>query len=308
MAIISIVDCHSHIGIDYSWRKATFDGYLELLEKTGIDMALLMAVPNQIDIKTNKRLLVWEISKGDVEYYNEVNNIKPTSKLFNDPIREIVTDYDGDKKLYFIPIIHPRLDDSTYLYELMDKDNPVAFKIHGVAHGVYPEMIDSEFIRALQNINIPIIVHTDFSLETNSIKGFIKAQNSSLKWARFFIENSIKGYITHAARLDNETIKLINENDNLVLGIGPDLLLSEYSSGLKDIGQYTKKDLLKILRDIVDPDKILFDVDYSWNVIGKERNLDYEMVKRVDSVFPENDKTKVLERNATRFFRLENRK
>ena len=89
-----------------------------------------------------------------------------------------------------------------------------------------------------------------------------------------------------------------------MLMIAPDLMIIYNKHRL----MYQPKDtdtVLSILSDNVDHNKIMFDVDFSWNVNnGQEKIMDYNQVDRVNNIFNEKDRGKVLSKNARRFFKL----
>jgi len=64
--------------------------------------------------------------------------------------------------------------------------------------------------------------------------------------------------------------------------------------------------ILKILKEKVAVDKILFDVDYSWNVKNsKSKEMDYDGVNRVKNVFhKQSEREKILCLNAKNFFKI----
>lgn len=298
----NIVDCHSHIGNDWVWGKSTFDGYIKLIDRIGVNVSLLMPVPGQLDFETgSKRLLRWKYENNKFNYWSEKENTVPSSKLFNEPVYDIISKYQGDKRLFFVPFIHPVLDTVDYLYEIVKKYKPVAFKIHGVACGVIPSLFGKKFIEALKDIDIPVIVHTDYSEDVDSIQ----YKNNSLSWAKFFVKNKIKGYLTHAARVDMETWNLVNDNDNIVVGVGPDLLISSRKHTLKDSDKFSLDNVLEMLNEKVDVNKMMFDIDYSWNVKNENKELDYEMIDRIKKIFGEERAAKILSSNPIKFFGLD---
>lgn len=295
-----IIDCHSHIGIDWVWGNSSLEGYLLLCEKLGVTESLLMVAPG---LKINdKRLLFYNFDKGKVSYESGIG--KPiNSSYYNEYLFNTLKCVKNDSKLKinFVPIIHPMLDNIDYLYYLKEELNVKAFKMHGVAMGFYPEIINENFTKALKEINIPIIVHTDYNKNDPYL---IQNYNQPISWINYFLKNDLKGYITHAARLDFNSFDLINKNENLVIGISPDLMILFNKHRL----YYDYKDnetVLNILRDNVNHDKIMFDIDYSWNVNnGKEKVMDFNQIERIKSVFEEKSCQKILSKNAKNFFKL----
>ncbi len=298
---MEIIDCHSHIGNDWIWGESNIEKYILLAKELGISKSLLMPSPGQVDYKTLKnRLLCYKYEKDKFEYWSQVSKECLSSRFINDKTFDIISTYKDEHNIYFVPFIHPILDTPEYLYELKEKYNPVAFKIHGVASGITPEIFNQDFINALKKINIPIIVHTDYSNDTNSIQ----YKNSAYLWARFFIENDLKGYLAHAARFDTKAWDLVNRNDNLVIGLGPDLLIYQRKNSFKDGNILPDVGTLKLLHDNLDINKIMFDVDFSWNVVDETKKMDFDMIDRVTREFGEKDSEKVLSLNPKNFFNI----
>ena len=58
---------------------------------------------------------------------------------------------------------------------------------------------------------IPLYIKTEYSLLDSTIK--VK------ELVEFALKNNLKGYLTHAARVNLDTWKLVNNNDNIVAQI-----------------------------------------------------------------------------------------
>ena len=305
---MDIIDSHSHIGYDWCWGKSDIEGYEKVSRIEGITTALLMPAPGQIDFKTGKRIILYEYDKNGFTYSSELTDKLPNTRIINKQIHDIIKSYNGDLNIKFIPLIHPLLDNSEYLYELIELYNPVAFKIHGVATRVIPSLITKEFITHLKIIGIPIIVHTDYLNNCNSIFDSIRNENSGYNWCKFFVNNDLRGYITHGSRLDPQAFEMINKNENLVIGCGPDSLMKNNRNRLFNdlINDLNDINILKILKENLNIDKILFDIDYSWNVKNSQsKEIDYDGVNRVKDIFSnKHEYEKVLSLNAKRFFKI----
>ena len=295
-----IIDCHSHIGTDWLWGPCDMNKYLELAEKLSITESMLMIAPG---LRINgKRIQIYEYKDNQTKYSSEFNGLNVQSYIYNNYLLREIRKAPDSIKIHFIPIIHPYFNDIDYLYFLKERYDVKAFKVHGTAMGFHPGMINKDYIKALKEIDIPIIAHTD--VNKTLPEDAIQNMNNPYDWTKFFIDNELKGYITHAARLDFRCFDLINKNDNLVIGIAPDLMIIYNKHRL----MYQPKDtdtVLSILSDNVDHNKIMFDVDFSWNVNnGQEKIMDYNQVDRVNNIFNEKDRGKVLSKNARRFFKL----
>ena len=101
---------------------------------------------------------------------------------------------------------------------------------------------------------------------------------------------------------------MINKNENLVIGCGPDSLMKNNRNRLVNdlINDLNNINILKILKENINIDKILFDVDYSWNVKNSQsKEMDYDGVKRIKDTFSDKSQyEKVLSLNAKRFFKI----
>jgi len=304
---MEIIDSHSHIGFDWCWGESNIKGYEKVAEKEGIKTALLMPAPGQIDFQSGKRIILYEYNEQGFIYSSELEKTIPTVRLINEQIFNILKSYNGKLKIKFVPLIHPILENYEYLYQINELYSPIAFKIHGVATGITPKLFSNEYIYHLKKIGKPIIVHTDYLKNSNENK-CIRNENSGHEWCKFFVNNDLKGYITHGARLDPRAFEIINKNENLVVGCGPDSLMINNTDRLFDelIDNQNNINILKILKEKVAVDKILFDVDYSWNVKNsKSKEMDYDGVNRVKNVFhKQSEREKILCLNAKNFFKI----
>jgi len=298
-----VIDAHSHIGKDYFWMDSNLSGYLELLSNNQVDIGMLMPVPGEtLAGDRSKRYFFWEKDMdGNTTYVSDFyrKDFKNPYLLINEMTYSEIKNSDTKQRLEFIPLIHPLLDEEDYLYYMVERYNPLALKMHGIGCGCGPKDIGKEYINHLKKINLPIIVHTDYSKDPTIPVDKLRRDNNPYDWARFFIDNDLKGYLTHGCRVDLKTFDLVNKNDNLIVGIGPDLMISEekfrWVDDIDDV-QY-----LKILRDHLATQKIVFDIDYSWNIKAKN-DLDLHPMDRVNEVFDHDEKKLVLGLNAKRFF------
>ena len=111
-------------------------------------------------------------------------------------------------------------------------------------------------------------------------------------------KNKIKGYLTHGARLNKDVFLKINNSKYVVIGLGPDILLNSKEYNLVE----QQGDFLTIIHDNVDPNKILFDVDFRWNTCNEE--LDKNAIHRIKNIWQQKDVNKILYTNALKFFNL----
>lgn len=305
---MEIIDSHSHIGKDYFWRESNLSEYIDLLKSQNVTTALVMPVPGQtLYTDSQKRYLVWyKDIDGKMKYYSERK-----SKELENPYEEVneilfntISCQQSSANLKFIPLINPIFDSKEYLDYIIFKYKPLAIKIHGVACGIGPNEISKEMINHLKKINLPIITHTDYCQNPTNTLEEIRKLNSPYEWAKFFINNDIYGYLTHGARMDKKTFELVNKNDNLVIGIGPDLKISE--ERFRWVDQFNEKNYLQALKENLEISKILFDLDYSWNTNNNDE-IDYLAIERINNIFNENDQKLILGKNAKNFFNIKER-
>lgn len=326
-----IIDAHSHIGKDYMQEECKLSSYVEYLKKVGIDMGLVMPVPSPIYTVTRRgsncilKTLSFKYDeyKQSFNYYTAVIQengeeqiravIKNPYKYFNYKYyQEIKSNDDETIRLEFVPIIHPKFDTIQYLDKLVGDMNPIAFKIHGIGAGISTEDMSEGIIRFLQEKRIPLILHTDYdNLESGNKKErmILRNKNKASNWARFLKTNNLKGVLNHGAVLDKEAIDIVNESDNIILAIGPDLDMNAFPNRLmvdrKILEQFG---YLEILRRWVRPDKLLFDVDYNWNMDRNTRELDYGCVERVNNTWLNlEDRKRIFSENALNFFNIRDR-
>ena len=161
-----------------------------------------------------------------------------------------------------------------------------------------PKEIEPEFFKLLEKYGVKLIIHTDFSCQDD-----LASRNSAMNWLEALDKYHIRAYLAHAARLDPKAIDIINHDYRYIVGLGPDRYLG--NCGLN----YQKPDdLLGTIFDSFPPEKVVFDMDYPWNIrgINKEiRNIDLGMdwrtIDRLDKYLSEEDKQKVLKRNIINF-------
>ena len=94
-----------------------------------------------------------------------------------------------------------------------------------------------------------------------------------------------------------------NKNDKLMIGIGPDLDISrDYFKVDVDKEKYNKIGYLKLLKKKVLASKILFDVDFNWNVDNNK--LDYSQIERMSQIWSESELDSILYDNAFKYYKL----
>ena len=304
-----IIDAHSHIGQDYLFGKSDLKDYIEFCKRNKIQYGTLMPQPNACYCINGKLTpcLVWNYQSNKIEYstYNEKN--ENPYKYLNYYLYRQCKD-ENEININFIPIIHPVLDTPEYIEELITHIEPVAIKIHGIGSGVIPSNISSQLITILKKYQLPIIVHTEYDSRErtnyNEGKKYIKESNHPRLWAKFLIDNGIKGILTHGVGLDYETIEMIKGNKNILVGLGPDFLLEHQGYRLSDLKG--KRSYLETLKNEMPVDQIVFDVDYNWNKGSTNDELDEGTIERVKKVWTsEEEQEKIFGINIAKFYGID---
>lgn len=305
-----IYDAHSHIGVDaFHFLPSTIEGYLQKAEKLNIDEANLMPVPSPVytDISgTIIKPLTWKFEDNSFHHYKIEKNediifkncsLNPYSE-FNNLLRNNLLNQSEELKLNFIPLIHPIYDRTDYVNSLLDL-NPRAVKIHGIASGIFPEQTRSELLELFSQRKIPVIIHTDFyTKDPREPIELLYKNNTASRWLSLFQENSVKAYITHGARLEKNAFDIINNSDLFVVGLSPDILITNEPKRLSRNLPY-----LETILDEIDINKICFDLDYSWNLINRENSkLDLTLPERLKDILSSKNLSSVLYDNANNFF------
>lgn len=306
-----IIDGHSHIGNErFNSREETkCTDYVTFASKCGVNVALIMPVPCPIspldigELEPNKTVLSWRFDGNKFEDYSESKII--SDRYLKNPYKEINEYYfkeinkstTENLKLYFIPIIHPRLDSIDYLEELIVKYSPVALKIHSVGTLTSPNEISQDWVRIINKYDMPIIVHTDFNngkFDSNPALYNAVKKADPLEWYNFFESNQITGVLNHGAALSIETLEKVNKSNYVKVGIGPD----EYFG--KDFGRlaidkktFDEKGFLKILHDVLLPEKLIFDIDFDYNQ-GQNKKLDFNCINRITGIWNEAESNLIL--------------
>ncbi len=310
---MEIIDAHSHIGSDLYFGKGKLEEYIQFCKKIGITESLLMPQPNCFYVINGKKIpcVSWTFD-GNKMIYNTYDgkNINPYKYLnyyYYCELKKI-----KNHKSHFIPLIHPVLDRIEYIEELITKIRPKALKIHGMGSGVSPEDISEELIVLLKKYNIPLIVHCEYdSRKSNNYeigKKILKTKNSAFNWANLFVNKGLKGVLTHGAGIDRRVLQLLrnNKGKNIMIGIGPDLFISYLR--YKFDNYESQEEYLELIKRYVPIDKIVFDVDYDWNIVPTDNNgrIDEEVVRRIKKVWSsEVEQNKIFYDNSRKFFGLE---
>lgn len=303
-----IIDSHSHIGVDYFFKfPGILTEYLTKASQIGITDSLLMPTPCPVITKNGKEIvpLIWNYENKLFNFYQKEFKGNQTAVRENPYLlannlleSEISKVNKGSIRLHFVPLVHPIFDTIEYLDSLL-KQKPVAIKLHGISSAFSPYDIGNNFWNIVRKYNIPIIVHTDYD-NTGSETPLVKLRNLNqpLDWIKVFKINNVKALLTHGVRLCPESAKIVNQSNNFVVGIGPDSLIAHEKERLYSDGIY-----LDELFSMINIDKLVFDIDYPWNI--KNDSLDFNSVKRIKNLsISESDLDRVLFENSASFFNL----
>ena len=312
-----IIDTHSHIGRDFYFGESKIEDYDNFCVKNNINVGFLMPMPwpvyskNGVDICS----LLWEhYNYEKINYYKfYLKNNKKETIIYN-PYEEInkfyyekLQKYNSKTKVKFIPLVHGKLDNPYYLENMIRKTKPLAIKFHGFSGGFFADDINGNIVDIIKFYDIPIIIHTSvykyndgYGVDTKYFRNKCSPKN----WYNFLKSNNLKGVLNHGACLDEEIIKKVNSNKNIMIGIGPDYdIASDPYKVLTEKKLYLDVGYLNLLKNMIDPEKLLFDVDYNWN-FGNDNELDNDSIKRIRKTWNYLDSENILGKNAKAFYRL----
>ncbi len=287
-----VIDGHSHFGWDYFHGKTSLEEYLSFLIYEGIDYGLVMPTPVPVN-EYNKRYLRWEINGNKIQYSSEIfestdNPYREVNEMYFDLVRKM-----DCKKIFYVPMVHPILDNYEYLENMYEMFLPVALKIHGVGSGVDPSKIPHLFVDFVKRHNIMLIVHTDYDNGKNDVRYdtlLLRELNTPFKWAMFLNNNHIHGILNHGVALDVDTIEIVNNSEYLKVALGPDAVIqSDYSrvyASTKDMEQFG---YLYLLKKMLSREKIVFDVDFDWNSNPNIGGIDCDSINRIKRIWDEED-------------------
>lgn len=305
-----IIDCHSHFGKDVFYPiEGNIEEYVNKAKRLGITDCFAISVPCpylEIDGTVVKPAIFKLNSQNQI--VGHVCITENQSKISEDLLQEGVDPYYKsnlmllsqirkvqDFKFHFVPLLHPYFYNKENMVKYV-KSGAVAFKIHGFSSGIHPEQIKSDFFKTLEKLNIPIIVHTDPSHN----KGFA-GNNATMNWIKAIKGFDIKVFFAHAGRLNKEFIKEVNKDSRYVVGMAPDALISSDKNRLDiQVDNY-----INAFFESFDENKIVFDIDYPWNIkTWESKDLEWEFLDRISRCCKEQQLKKYLELNAESFFEL----
>ena len=307
-----VIDGHSHVGKDFYNNDISLNDYKKFCRKANIDKGIVMPMPWPCYSKEKETYssLIWEHNNYMERYYykvrvadgNKQEIIQNPYEVVNNQIYDKIISQNSDIDIYFAPLIHGKLDNPDYLINLLNNKKVVAVKIHGFASGFSIEDIKPEIIEVLKEIDLPLIIHTsvyNYDYGYGKDTKYWRNLDHPIRWANFLLEHNLTGVLNHGVALNEDTIQLVNKYDNLLVGLGPDLNLnSDYLKVDMPKDKYKNISYLKEIKKKISSDKVIFDIDYNWNLIPQTNQVDIQAVERVIEVWGNNDADKILSENA----------
>lgn len=307
---VEAIDAHSHFGNDKFWvNDGEVDFYIKHAQEKGVGATLAMSVPCPVYKEGDKEeiLSYYEQDGNEIKHYRVEK--RPDKEIWiphligenpykkaNDAIYQM-TQERKDHHFEYVPLLHPKYYSEEDIVENI-KRGAVAFKIHGIACGINPKEIDENFFKLLEKYGVKLIIHTDFSHQDD-----LASQNSAMNWLEVLQKYHIRAYLAHAARLDPKAIDIINHDYRYIVGLGPDRYLGNCGINYK-----RTNDILDDIFTSFDIDKVVFDLDYPWNINGINklvRNIDlrhdWRTPERLDKYLSPDEKQKVLKKNIINF-------
>jgi len=287
------IDTHSHFGATYLGPKNKIEDYILPAKKIGIKACIASPGPSP-EFTTNNQLYnpcLWVKNRDGIIYVQQkrdvLGNILKTETAKDNPYHDsnIALFHQSARENRFtilvMPIYHPILDSAKELESMLIKYPSVALKIHGVATFTGPKNISLHAIDLIKKSKKPLVIHTDTSLKKpeTALMQICKI-NNPIDWAMWAKDTRIPTVLAHGARLSEKAIQIAESTPNIMLGIAPDLLIMEEPNRLA----ITTDDYLKDLLSLIPPSKLLFDIDFGWNVKKRNNweNRDWQMHKRIE--------------------------
>ena len=302
-----------------------FETYAEQAQRLGIGKAMIVPTPTHIcqTADGEETSCLWLPGTEPAKrYYKEIRQEgmpvqtvdSPSQPYheFNKHVLNFVREFNSSRqalRLYFAAKVHPFLDDPTCLEGLLD-ENLVCIKLHGIASHSYPAVFPDWLAEFLRHYNLPVLVHTDWfdgeppEAATPHAKALheLYRQNNPATYIQWALRERLRVCINHGARLHPESIHVINNESDLMMGYGPDSLLDVEQDRLAT----PTEDYTATLFEYASPDKVMFSTDYRWNVNGRNQwdQLRWDSVDRIRGLLSTADQHKVLADNARNFYRM----
>jgi len=306
------IDVHSHIGTDrFHPHVGNLVEYCKGAIEKGVVRSYLMPVPCPRYQRDGGYLSpsFGEVNGTSVEFHSEFEKNGTVTRTavgdnpfaeYNRMIAKQITDISSSGefaalKLEFIPHCHPLRDTPEHV-EATCAQNPPAIKIHGTSWGIDPMTIPPTFFEIVCRYEILLMLHTDYHSDPHNRLDMIKRANDPLVWIRLCEKYGLRAILAHGARLCIESLSIVNSSDSFMVGLSPTLYMEGYRVKSKG-GRY-----LDLLCEMVDADKLLFDIDYPWNVTEDYKALTWDVDHELQALLSEGDLEKVYFTNAATFF------
>lgn len=289
------IDAHGHFGPSFLGPESNIEDYIGEARKIGVVATIASPGPTPEITRGNEiyHPCLWSVSENGVSYFQQLSRngqVVAKADALPNPYHDVNIDLlnktrapIGGIQILVMPIHHPILDTPEEVRSMLFEHPSIAMKLHGISTFSGPENVSESTIDSLRKADKPLVVHTD--LYTAEVKSPIHAAyqlNDPLQWVLWARQTGVKTLITHGARLSENAINLAISTPNVMIGIAPDLLLMTEPERLA----VATNDYLETLLTMVPPYKLMFDIDFGWNV--SERNqwetLDWKMHERMESV------------------------
>lgn len=318
------IDAHGHFGRSFLGPECSIHRYVIEAKKLGIVATIASPGPTPEVIEDDRiiRPCLWEVRGSTVGYFRQEIDLSTGEDHIRDSksnpyhetnlrlIEEARKHNQGNTghKILIMPIHHPILDTPQEVKSLLSLDDTIALKVHGIATFTGPQDIPQSTIDLLNTVGKPIVVHTDmYRVEATHDIHTAYQVNDPVSWVNWARDSGVKTLITHGARLSPEALSLAESTSNIVVGISPDILLMAEPNRLSQ----DTDDFLFELFSAVSPKKIVFDVDYGWNVNERNQwgNSDWQVCERVNKAadragLGQKDLEKIYYLNAVRFYNI----
>lgn len=319
-----IVDMQVNLGRTAFGPDCDFETYHAQAQQLGITKAMIVPTPTHIfqTEEGEETSCLWRPEQdASQRYYKEIkkngavkiiDNPAHPYHSFNRHILEFVKTFNKRRealKLFFAAKVHPFLDDPSCLEGLLENEL-VCLKIHGIASHSSPDAFPSWLNEFLRYHDLPVLVHTDwYSEEINeSMPPHAKAlhelyrSNSPIAYIHWALKHRLRVCINHGARLHRESIHIINNEPDLMIGHGPDSLLDAEQDRLA----IPTNDYTASLFEYASPEKVMFSTDYRWNANGRNQwnDLRWDSIGRIRCALDAKDQQKVLAGNAITFYKM----
>lgn len=318
-------DAHGHFGRSFLGPDGDPSLYFREARNDNVTGCVISygCTPNLLEGKHFRRPCIWSYKQdGTVEYFSnvvdaagvELERTEVGQNPYGEVNRAMVqlakrhNDTGETPRMYVLVLHHPVFDTKSEVSELIRSEGVIAMKFHGISTFLSPQAISDSTVDALRKHNKPIVVHTDmYRPEPKNGIQLAYRLNHPLGWIEWARQTGVKTLVTHGARLSSEAINLAKVTENVVIGIAPDLLLLSEPDRL---AQETD-DYLRDLIQIVPPEKLVFDYDYSYNVTGRDKweEIDWTFSSRllqrmVEAGYTDEQVNRVFKDNAIRFYGL----